>query len=262
MKQRLISACIALLITIPLILLGGVFFQIGILAIAAGAYKEMLDLKKSHKEYPSIMVMLGLLSLIIIVLTNNLDASIYRGITYQMLILLCLSLLIPIIFYKDNEYNSKDAFYLIGCILFLGLIFNIFIIIRNRGLYNFIFLLLIPMLNDIFAYLIGSRFGKRKMCVSISPNKSWEGSIGGLVIGSSLSLVFYRLFISSISFDTVYLVILLSCVGQIGDLIMSKIKRENDIKDFSNLMPGHGGVLDRLDSVIFVFLTYVLLLAF
>ena len=262
MKERLISAIVALLIVVPLILLGGVFFQIGILIMSSLAYKEILDLKKSHKEYPTIMVMLGLFSLIIIILANNYDASIYHGITYQMLCLLIISLLVPIIFYKNDEYNSKDAFYLIGCILFLSLVFNLFIIIRNRGLDNFVFLLLIPMFNDIFAFLIGSRFGKRKMCERISPNKTWEGSGGGLVIGSILALVFYHIFIGNITFDIIYLTILLSCVGQIGDLVMSKIKRENNIKDFSNLMPGHGGILDRLDSVIFVFLTYVLLLAF
>ena len=261
MKERLISAGIALLITIPLIILGGVFFQIGMLVIAVLAYKEMLDLRKSHTEYPLIMVMLGLFCLIIIVLANNLDASVYRGITYQMLCSLILLLLIPIIFYKNNEYNSKDAFYLIGCILFLALTFNLFIIIRNRSIYNFIFLLFIPMFNDIFAYVIGSKFGKNKMSVSISPNKSWEGSAGGLILGSIISLVFYNFFIGNVSFSIISLTILLSIIGQIGDLVMSKIKRENNIKDFSNIMPGHGGILDRLDSVIFVFLSYVLLLA-
>ena len=99
------------------------------------------------------------------------------------------------------------------------------------------------------------------MCKEISPNKTWEGSIGGLLAGSIISLIFYNFLISSIDIKLVIITIILSIVGQIGDLIMSKIKRENGIKDFSNILPGHGGILDRLDSSIFVVLAYALMMS-
>ena len=143
----------------------------------------------------------------------------------------------------------------------LGIAFNTFLIIRSESVYLLAWILFIPMFNDIFAYLIGSKFGHHKMCKEISPNKTWEGSIGGLLAGSLISLIFYNFLISSIDIKLVIITIILSIVGQIGDLIMSKIKRENGIKDFSNILPGHGGILDRLDSSIFVVLAYALMMS-
>lgn len=260
MKVRIISAVVALLIVVPLIFLGGIWFLLGASILAALAYKEVIELPKDHGNYPKGIVFIGLVCLISLVLANNTYASIYNGFTYQQFALMVLVLLVPIIFYKDDKYSAKDAFYLIGWILFLGLVFNLFVIIRMRSLNMFLFLIVIPMINDIFAYLIGSKFGKNKMCKTISPNKTWEGSIGGLLLGSISGLVIYHFLIGSISIKIVFMVILLSVVGQIGDLVMSKIKRENKIKDFSNIMPGHGGILDRLDSIIFVFIAYIFLM--
>lgn len=260
LKVRIISAVIALLIAIPLIILGGVAFTVGICIIATLAYKEMIDLKESHKPFPVAMVFIGLLCMLSLILSNNIDASIYKGMTYQLLALITLLLVVPVIFYKDDAYTSKDAFYLLGVTLFLGLIFNIFTIIRMRNLALFVFLIVVPMLNDIFAYLIGSKIGKHKMCPSISPKKTWEGSAGGLIVGSVCGLLIYHFFVSSITFKIVLMTLILSAAGQVGDLIMSRIKRENNIKDFSNIMPGHGGILDRLDSTIFVFLAYIFLM--
>lgn len=131
-----------------------------------------------------------------------------------------------------------------------------------RSFKTLLFLLIIPTFNDIFAYVIGSKFGKNKMCVSISPNKTWEGSIGGLVLGTIGGVVLYRLLLGKITFKIILITIILSIVGQMGDLVMSRIKRENGIKDFSNLLPGHGGILDRLDSSIFVFLAYMFMIIF
>lgn len=261
MKKRVISAIVALIIIVPLILLGGIYFQLGVCVIATLAFKEIIDLKKSHDEIPNLMIFLGLICLIFLILSNSIDASIYKGFTYQLMALMTIMMIMPIIFYKDNKYTSKNAFYLLGIIFFLGLIFNLFIIIRTRGLYTFLFLIIIPMVNDIFAYLVGMKFGKNKMCKTISPNKTWEGSIGGLVFGSVCGLVFYHFLIGKIGIKIIIVTLLLSAIGQLGDLVMSKIKRENEIKDFSNIMPGHGGILDRLDSSIFVFLAYIFLMA-
>ena len=116
------------------------------------------------------------------------------------------------------------------------------------------------MVTDIFAMLGGKYFGKHKMCPKLSPKKTWEGAISGTLCGSVVGIVFYSLLVGNLTFRVVIITILLSIVGQMGDLVMSKIKRENEIKDFSNIMPGHGGILDRIDSIIFVFLMYMFLL--
>ena len=260
MKTRIISGVIALLITVPLIALGGIYFEFGVCVIATLAFKELIDLKKSHDPYPNMMIFLGVLSLISLILSNNIDASIYRGFTYQLLTLITLLLIVPTIFYKEGVYKSKDAFYLLGIVFFLGLIFNLFIVVRMRSLSMFVFLITIPMINDIFAYLVGSKFGRHKMCVTISPKKTWEGSVGGAIMGSITGLLIYHFLIGNVTFKVVLMVFVLSIIGQIGDLIMSRIKRENEIKDFSNIMPGHGGILDRLDSVVVVFLAYLFLM--
>lgn len=110
--------------------------------------------------------------------------------------------------------------------------------------------------TDIFAYLVGSKLGKHKF-TEVSPNKSIEGCIGG-IIGATLMVLIYTVIcnhVFNLSINYLYagvIAVLLSCVSQIGDLAASSIKRYCGIKDYSNLIPGHGGMLDRIDSVIFV----------
>lgn len=260
MKKRIISALIAAIIAIPLIYLGSYYFAAFACVLAVLAYKEIINLKESHSEIPMIIVFLGFLAMIMLILSNNIDVSIYKGLSYQTITFIILFLLIPTIFYSKSKYSTHDAFYLIGVVLLLGIVFNTFIVIRNRSLALFLYLLIVPMVTDIFAMLGGKFFGKKKMCPKLSPNKTWEGSLCGLIGGSLIGIIFYVIFAGNFSLYLVIMSIILSVVGQMGDLVMSKIKRENDIKDFSNIMPGHGGILDRLDSVIFVFLTYMFLL--
>ncbi len=259
MKVRTISAIIMLIIIIPIIYFGGIVFSLGVCIAAALAYKEVINLKESHNKYPPTMVFLGFFSMISYIFSNT-GASIYTGITYQIMALSLLLLLIPVIFYSNDEYTTKDAFYLLGVTFLLGVVFNTFIIIRSINIYLFIYLLILPMVTDVCAMIGGKYFGKNKMCPKLSPKKTWEGSVVGLLGGSIVSLIFYVIFVGRLTVLVVVLTVLMSLIGQMGDLIMSKIKRENKIKDFSNIMPGHGGVLDRLDSVIFVFLAYMFLL--
>lgn len=259
MKTRIVTGILLLLFIVPIVYLGGIFFQIGMLILGALSFKEMLDLKKTHDKIPPMMCLSGLMAMFLIILSNNSRASVYYGVNYGYVALIILLLLIPIIFY-DKEYTVKEAFYLIGTVLFIGYTFNTFIMVRNRDVYTFVFLAMIPVLNDIFAFLVGSKIGKHKI-TKISPNKSWEGSIAGLLVGTGCSLLFYGLLIGRITFTLVLMVVAMSIAGQIGDLVFSKIKRENDIKDFSNILPGHGGILDRLDSIVFVFITYIVLIS-
>ncbi len=111
--------------------------------------------------------------------------------------------------------------------------------------------------SDIAAYFIGSKFGKRKLCPDISPNKTVEGSIAGIVAVVIAYIVITLIANNYYSLDiNMYLAIfsgvIIAIVGQFGDLTASAIKRFCKIKDFGSLMPGHGGILDRLDSMMFV----------
>lgn len=262
MKVRLISAFIALAILIPLLFIGGVPFAIGIGIISVLAYKEILDLKKSHQEIPNAVKVLGLISVVYLVLGDYSVSSLNLVMSYPRMILPLVFLLLPTVFYTKDKYTTKDAFYLLGTIYLVGIFFNLIISFRNIDLNILIYLLAITFLTDTFAYLIGCLIGKHKMCPKISPKKSWEGAIAGFIGGSIVAIIVYTNLVGEFSIKLLFVTMILSMVGQLGDLVYSKIKRENDIKDFSNLMPGHGGILDRIDSLSFIVFTYVILLWF
>jgi len=115
-------------------------------------------------------------------------------------------------------------------------------------------------MNDTFAMIIGNLIGKNKIAPDISPNKTWEGAICGVLLSSAIASIYYLNIIGNISvIKIVLLTILLAVAGQIGDLVFSKIKREYNLKDFSHIMPGHGGILDRIDSIVFVILTFTII---
>lgn len=136
----------------------------------------------------------------------------------------------------------------------------------------FIFVLIGCMMNDIGAYFVGILFGKHKINERISPKKTWEGFIGGILIALIIALIFafscsaggYDLLPGVLDFDHWYNVVILAIamplIANIGDFAFSAIKRNFGIKDFGNIIPGHGGVLDRLDSVLFTFIFVACLL--
>ena len=262
MKVRVISALIALAILIPIVYIGGYLFAIAASILGIIAYKEMMNLKKSHKKFPDLVQFLGLFVLIYLMVGNYGLNSLDFAVSYSRLLMPIMFLLLPTIFYKKDKYNTKDAFYLIGVVLLIGLLFNLIIVIRNLNIYLLLYLLSVTVFTDTFAYIIGCMIGKHKMSPDISPNKSWEGAIAGLIGGSAIATIIYSNLVGDFSINVVLMTFMLSAIGQMGDLFYSKIKRENDIKDFSNIMPGHGGILDRLDSLSFVIFAYVVLIWF
>ncbi len=259
MKKRILSAIVMLLICIPIIYFGDKAFRIGIAVVSMLALREMIDLKKSHHKIPKLVELISYLALLFIVLAEYEGYSILFGITYKGIAILLLSILSLCLFYKKEEYTATDALVLIGTILLLGTAFNTMILVRNLGLWDFCSLILIFILTDTFALFCGMAFGKHKLIPHVSPNKTWEGSIGGTLIATIGVSVFYHYLVSPVTWKIVLGILILSVIGQIGDLIFSKIKRENNIKDFSNLIPGHGGILDRLDSTITIMLGYLII---
>lgn len=259
MKKRIISAIIMLLICVPIIYFGGKYFRIGVAVLSMIALKEIIDLKSSHNHIPIFVELVSYITLLLIVLAEYEGYSIMFGVTYKGIAIMLLSLLGLSIFYKESEYTTTDALFLIGSIILLGTSFNTMILTRAFGLYNFCALILIFILTDTFALFTGMAFGRHKLAPNISPKKTIEGSIGGSVIATIGVSIFYHFLVSPINWKIVLGIFILSILGQIGDLIFSKLKRENDIKDYSNLIPGHGGILDRLDSTIAIMLGYLII---
>ena len=131
---------------------------------------------------------------------------------------------------------------------------------KVEGFYFLIFAVFASWMTDIFAYFVGSKFGKHKLCPKISPKKSVEGAIGGIlgaVLLNVLLLFIFKKFIFEIETGISYvgvalLSVALSVVSMCGDLAASTVKRNFGIKDFGKLLPGHGGIMDRFDSALFV----------
>ena len=261
MKKRVISAVLVLAIVIPLYLLGGIWFRLGVALIAAQGFRETLKLKESHHPYPGFITALGFVGVELLVLINN-GSSVFMGVSLLALSLIFLCLLIPTIFDSEGKYTTRDAFYLIGTMLLIGVFFNLLITFRMAEKWLLVYLFLISIMTDTFAYFVGSLIGKHKIAPKVSPKKSLEGCIGGAIVGTAIaSIYYYNVLSSNINiWALIGMTLFLSTLGQLGDLFFSKIKRENGIKDFSNIMPGHGGVLDRLDSITFITYGYVLLI--
>ncbi len=257
MKKRIISAIVMLIIVVPIVWYGKSLFKIGVGIISLLGLKEIIDLKKSHQEIPLLVSILSMICLLLIVFADFDGYSIMYGITYKGIAILLLTLLITSLFTK--KYSATDALFLIGSIILLGTAFNTIIMVRMFSLYKFIYLILIFIMTDTFAYFGGKCLGRHKLIPKVSPNKTIEGSVIGSLVGTLSCSIFYHYFVSSINIKIILATLILSILGQFGDLIFSKIKRENDLKDFSNLIPGHGGILDRLDSTIAIMLGYLII---
>ena len=127
--------------------------------------------------------------------------------------------------------------------------------IRNsdNGLILLTFVLVVSSINDISAYLVGKSFGVRKAFPTVSPNKTYEGSIGGIVCSIIASVLMFEFLFDDIPIVTsMFIGLLISFLGIIGDFVESFIKRKSGIKDSGSILPGHGGILDRIDSLIFI----------
>lgn len=261
MKTRVISAIVVLAIMMPIFYYGGLLFNLTIYLLSVLGLKEFLDAMGKNKEVPIFVKGISYILLTLIVLTGfngNTDVT-NINIDFRIISAIFLAFSIPtILYYNNNKYNIADAFYLIGGVFFISLSFLLIMLVRNYSLAIIVYLFLITTITDTFALVTGKLLGKHKL-TKISPNKTWEGFVGGALYGTFVASAFYITVINpSVSiFLIVSVTLLLSVLGQLGDLFFSAIKRHYEIKDFSNIMPGHGGILDRLDSIIFVLLGFM-----
>ncbi len=263
MKKRILSAIIMILIFVPLLLVGGIYFGLFMTLLAVGAMYELVKIREKKKKFPEFIKILAYFLIILSsILTYNQNVFSYT-MDYRLISFIIFVFVLPILFGEKNlDYNINDALYLVGSLLFINTAFNLILVIRNYDLNYLIYLLLITVITDTFAFITGSYIGKTKLAKDISPNKTVEGLIGGVLMGTFVATTFYFVVINpEISLVVLILITMfLSVVGQLGDLVFSSIKRHYGVKDFSNLIPGHGGILDRFDSLIFVILAFIIIM--
>ena len=152
-------------------------------------------------------------------------------------------------------FNFDDAGALVLGAVYAGFGFHFMIQARTESLWMLLYALLIVWITDSGAYLIGRKIGKHKLAPKISPNKTWEGSIGGTLAAVVIvgAYVFFMKPYFKYNFALMLILTLVFSIGgQFGDLIESAFKRHYGVKDSGKILPGHGGILDRFDSLLFV----------
>ena len=252
-KQRLITAAIALPLLILLLIYASpaVFtFFVTLIVFAALFEFNRMGMKQDQSAIQWVAALVG--AVIVPLFFLNLLAWLYLLLSGVFLILALYFLLRPGCLTRVHHHFGWICLGIIYVALLMGHLVLLRVLDDGR---QWIFLTLVVIMScDTCAYVIGSRFGKRKLYPLISPNKSIEGAIGGVggaVLGALLSKF---LFFGSIGLWPAVLVgALLGVVGQIGDLFESMLKRACAVKDSGNMIPGHGGILDRLDSLLFAF---------
>ncbi len=155
---------------------------------------------------------------------------------------------------KTNQFDL-----LFKNIIFLGYILFSFMVLISIPISGSIYqpsiiigIFILIWTNDTFAYIVGKSIGKNKLFERISPKKTIEGFIGGFVFSVLVGVLIAKYYVQTSVFVWIMTALIVSVFGMLGDLVESKFKRIANIKDSGNIMPGHGGILDRLDSVIFV----------
>lgn len=256
MKKRLIGAFIVLSVLITSLILGDNVFDVVISIIALLGLKELIDIKYKNRNIIFIKILTYIL--LGLFMFNNLVLK------FDSKIVICASLILlilPIIFYDDKDkYNINDSLYLFGIIFFLGYAFLNIIEIRNISIVKCIYIFVIAFITDTYAYISGMLIGKHRF-TDISPKKTIEGCLIGGIMGSFIGSMFYYSLVGDLSIiKTIIMSIVLVFLSETGDLIFSSIKRYFGKKDYSNIIPGHGGILDRFDSVVFVSLGMLIML--
>lgn len=252
MKQRIISAIVFGAIFLPVVIIGGLPVVILAYLLASIALYELLKMRKLN--IISVPGIISLLLLWIFLLPNQfqslLDAIHFTKIEFALLAVL---LFLTYTVVTKNKFTFDDVAFSILSTLYVGIGFYYFIETREEGLIFIFFSLFIIWATDSGAYFIGRAIGKKKLWPEISPNKTIEGSVGGVFCAIIVALLFLLFTDIPASFIQMLLItVVLSVFGQIGDLVESALKRHYDVKDSGNIMPGHGGILDRFDSLLFV----------
>lgn len=262
MKTRVISSIVAIVLLLAVIFSGKLIFDLCVFALALIASHEFIEAGKSggYKPFKPIIY----LSTLFVLLAGIKDM--FSGIdllTNPNFILLFVYIItaavLAVLVAKYEDFRIQDAGFTLLSIFYVVFMFAFLPLIRNME--NGIYLIWIVFIGawgtDTSAYFAGVSLGKHKMLPKVSPKKSFEGFFGGIIGCFAITVAFgwyltSRQIVSFSMYHFVILGILNGLFSQLGDWIASAVKRYVDIKDYGKIMPGHGGVLDRFDSILFI----------
>lgn len=255
MKQRIITAIIAALLFVPFVVYGGTPLTIVIYIIAAVGLFEMLKMRNlSLFSVPGILALVGLFAML---MPEGWESAIIDATSYSKLewLVLITALLLIYVVLKKNKFTFDDVGFLLISVFYVGVGFYYFMATRDAsdGLLYIVFALVVVWSTDSGAYFVGRKLGKNKLWPEISPKKTVEGFVGGIIIAIIAVFIFEMITHLEVQWwKLIVVTIIASIVGQMGDLVESAIKRHYGVKDSGKILPGHGGILDRFDSLLFV----------
>jgi phosphatidate cytidylyltransferase len=258
MKTRIITGIVAMVLFIPFVMYGGLpFYTLLYVAGTIGLY-ELLRMKNIHMYFiPSILSILLLwITLIPSQYAESLESM---GFVKMELTFIIVLLLLTYTVISKNKFTFDDSAFLLLATIYVGMGFYYFIETRVAGLEYIVFTLIVIWSTDSGAYFVGKSIGKNKLWPQISPNKTIEGFLGGIASAIVAAIIFQFAAITfqfvqplPVSFGIIIIsAMAVSIFGQLGDLVESAFKRHYDVKDSGKILPGHGGVLDRFDSLLF-----------
>ncbi|MBB5178903.1 phosphatidate cytidylyltransferase [Planomicrobium koreense] len=253
MKQRIITGIIAAALFIPFVIYGGAPLTILLYGLATVGLQELLNMK--GRSLLSIPGLISLIALYAFMMPDEWAQWVFETTGYvkvEFAFLAVILLLIHTVVVK-NSFTFDDAAFAILGTLYIGVGFFYMIETRAAGLDYVVYALLVVWFTDSGAYFTGRKIGKRKLWPEISPNKTIEGFVGGIVWAIGIALILnYFVDLDKPILIIIIVTIIASVFGQMGDLVESALKRHFNVKDSGNILPGHGGILDRFDSILFV----------
>ena len=257
-KTRLFSSVIVAALMLLFTWLGGIYLPAFLLVVSMIGLYEFYRATGLFKEGTvnfvavSGFVVTVIYYLVLMILVEDLFMFMFITVVFIIVMLGTYVFTFP-------KYSSKDVVYTFYGFFYVSVMLGFIHLTRElpNGIYIVWLIFISSWFCDVFAYLTGMAFGRHKLCPNLSPKKSVEGAIGGIVVPAICGGVYAYFIKDCLGADSDLIVMfavlcaLGAAVSQIGDLAASAIKRNFDIKDYGKLIPGHGGVLDRFDSVIF-----------
>lgn len=257
--KRVVSALIGGGLLLYLVYRGGIFLMLGTVVLVLVALKEMFNMGEivHLRAWQNSGYLAGLIMVI--------GAYVEQGRFLPMLLTLWLMYCMAFFMIRFHDVSLQELAFNFFSVVYVAFLFSHMLLLRNltHGVYVTFLALGLTWATDTGAYFVGRAFGRHKLAARISPNKTVEGAVGGLFFAVVISLLVSRLLpVRSIGLEMMGILgLAVGVTAQIGDLVESAIKRFAGVKDSGQVIPGHGGVLDRIDSWLFTIpIVYYLLM--